>query len=70
MIYVLFHFLLFVKEVGLSSIDGIIMDKLSDELLIEAYFKAVELKLCPDFIEIILNEIVNRSLTDKIKLSS
>lgn len=46
------------------------MENLSDELLLEAYFKAVELKLSPDFIEIIVSEIANRSLTDKIKLTS
>ncbi len=46
------------------------MQNLSDELLIETYFKAVELKLNHDFIELIRLEIVNRSLSDKMKLTS
>ncbi|OLO38848.1 sporulation protein [Alkalihalophilus pseudofirmus] len=46
------------------------MKKLSDELLIETYFKAMELKLSEDFINLIKHEIDRRSLTDKIKLSS
>ncbi|WP_209122959.1 sporulation histidine kinase inhibitor Sda [Alkalihalobacillus sp. BA299] len=46
------------------------MKKLSDELLIETYFKAIELKLNEDFIYLIKLEIDRRSLTDKIKLSS
>ncbi|RAK22467.1 developmental checkpoint coupling sporulation initiation to replication initiation [Anoxybacillus vitaminiphilus] len=46
------------------------MKNLSDELLIESYYKAIELKLSPDFIELIEREIFRRSLTPKIKLSS
>ncbi|WP_078556665.1 sporulation histidine kinase inhibitor Sda [Bacillus alkalicellulosilyticus] len=46
------------------------MRKLSDDLLIETYFKAVELNLSDDFIYLIKNEIDRRSLADKIKLSS
>ncbi|WP_035661375.1 sporulation histidine kinase inhibitor Sda [Halalkalibacter akibai] len=46
------------------------MQNLSDELLIDTYYKAMELKLNPDFIELIRLEIAKRSLTDKIKLSS
>lgn len=46
------------------------MQNLSDELLIETYYKAVELNLNHDFIELIRLEIVNRSLSDKIKLTS
>ncbi|WP_088102553.1 sporulation histidine kinase inhibitor Sda [Halalkalibacter urbisdiaboli] len=46
------------------------MEKLSDDLLIETYYKAVELNLNHDFIELIRVEINRRSLTDKIKLSS
>ncbi|WP_096201343.1 sporulation histidine kinase inhibitor Sda [Bacillus sp. FJAT-45350] len=46
------------------------MKKLSDELLIETYFKAIELNLSKDFIELIRIEIDRRSLGDKIKLSS
>jgi developmental checkpoint coupling sporulation initiation to replication initiation len=43
---------------------------LSDELLIESYYKAIELKLSQDFIELIKREIFRRSLEHKIKLSS
>ncbi|HLO12762.1 sporulation histidine kinase inhibitor Sda [Neobacillus drentensis] len=46
------------------------MRKLSDELLIESYFKAKELNLSPDFIGLIESEINRRSLYNKIKLSS
>ncbi|WP_243386246.1 sporulation histidine kinase inhibitor Sda [Bacillus kexueae] len=38
------------------------MKKLSDELLIESYFKATEMKLSEDFIELIKSEINRRSL--------
>ncbi|WP_062355655.1 sporulation histidine kinase inhibitor Sda [Bacillus kwashiorkori] len=43
------------------------MRNLSDELLIESYFKAVELKLSQDFIDLIKQEICRRSLNHKIK---
>jgi developmental checkpoint coupling sporulation initiation to replication initiation len=44
--------------------------KLSDDLLIESYFKARELNLSPDFIRLIETEIHRRSLTNKIRISS
>lgn len=46
------------------------MEKLSDELLIESYFKAIELKLSPEFIRLIEKEIERRSITHKIKTFS
>lgn len=46
------------------------MRKLSDELLIESYFRARELKLSVDFIRLIETEIHRRSLNTKIKISS
>ncbi|MBM6619220.1 sporulation histidine kinase inhibitor Sda [Bacillus suaedaesalsae] len=46
------------------------MKKLSDELLIESYYKAIELKLSPEFIHLIEIEIKRRSFGHKIKLSS
>ncbi|AZU63407.1 sporulation histidine kinase inhibitor Sda [Neobacillus mesonae] len=46
------------------------MRKLSDELLIESYYKAKELDLSEDFINLIEMEIRRRSLYHKIKLSS
>ncbi|NEU31611.1 sporulation histidine kinase inhibitor Sda [bacterium LRH843] len=46
------------------------MHKLSNELLIETYYKAIDLKLNDDFIELIRLEIAKRSLLDKIKLTS
>ncbi|NHM30397.1 sporulation histidine kinase inhibitor Sda [Neobacillus terrae] len=46
------------------------MRKLSDELLIESYFKARELNLSPDFIRLIETEIHRRSLTNRIRISS
>ncbi len=58
------------EEVNLSTFDRNNMQNLSDELLIETYYKAVELNLNHDFIELIRVEIARRSLSDKIKLSS
>ncbi|GER66274.1 sporulation inhibitor sda [Weizmannia acidilactici] len=46
------------------------MLKLSDELLIESYYKAKELKLSPEFVRLIEKEIERRSLTHKIRVSS
>ncbi|MBU8905606.1 sporulation histidine kinase inhibitor Sda [Desertibacillus haloalkaliphilus] len=46
------------------------MKKLSDDLLIETYYKAIELQLSEDFIQLIKLEIKRRSLADKLKLSS
>ncbi|MDP4162306.1 MAG: sporulation histidine kinase inhibitor Sda [Bacillota bacterium] len=46
------------------------MRKLSDELLIESYFKAQELMLSPEFIGLIETEIYRRSLHNKIKVPS
>lgn len=46
------------------------MRKLSDDLLIESYYKAKELDLSRDFILLIETEIHRRSLSHKIKVSS
>ncbi len=46
------------------------MKELSDKLLIEAYYKAIELNLSKEFILLIESEIKRRSLTDRIKASS
>lgn len=46
------------------------MRKLSDELLIESYYKAIELNLSIEFILLIEKEIHRRSLSTKIKISS
>ncbi|RSK29384.1 sporulation histidine kinase inhibitor Sda [Bacillus sp. HMF5848] len=45
------------------------MRKLSDELLIESYYKALELKLSDEFIELIASEIRRRRLTHVILAS-
>lgn len=39
------------------------MNKLTDEVLIEVYFSAKEIRLNPDFIELLKKEIDARSLT-------
>jgi developmental checkpoint coupling sporulation initiation to replication initiation len=49
--------------------DSVGIVRLSDELLIESYFKAVELKLSKEFILLIEKEIQRRSLSHKIKKS-
>ena len=46
------------------------MKNLSDELLIESYYKAIELQLSPEFIRLLEQELKRRSLTHKIKASS
>ena len=46
------------------------MRKLSDDLLIESYYKARELNLSKDFIRLIETEIHRRSLSIQIKMSS
>lgn len=42
------------------------MERLSDELLAESYYKAKELNLNPEFILLIKQEILRRSLEDKL----
>ncbi|WP_082686882.1 sporulation histidine kinase inhibitor Sda [Bacillus sp. FJAT-27445] len=46
------------------------MRKLSDDLLIESYYKARELNLSPDFIYLIEKEIQRRSLAHRVRVSS
>jgi len=43
------------------------MEHLSNELLLESYYKANELKLSPDFIALIEEEIHRRKLTHMLK---
>ncbi|MBD8003646.1 sporulation histidine kinase inhibitor Sda [Bacillus norwichensis] len=44
------------------------MKKLSDELLIETYFKAKRLNLNPEFISLMETEIERRSLARRSKM--
>lgn len=46
------------------------MEHLSDELLLESYYKANELNLSSDFILLIKKEIQRRCLTHKIKYAT
>jgi len=46
------------------------MEHLSDELLIESYYKANDLKLSTEFIKMIEEELQRRSLSHLIKYSS
>lgn len=46
------------------------MSKLSDHLLIESYFKAIELNLSSDFILLLESEIRRRTAINTFKLSS
>ncbi|KXH84176.1 sporulation histidine kinase inhibitor Sda [Sporosarcina sp. HYO08] len=46
------------------------MKKLSDELLLQTYYKALALKLNPQFIDLLKHELNTRSLYFKIKQSS
>ncbi|WP_078553103.1 sporulation histidine kinase inhibitor Sda [Bacillus alkalicellulosilyticus] len=43
--------------------------KLSDELLLEAYQKAINLNLEPDFIKLLSIEIQKRNIYEKMKCS-
>ncbi|HEX6593126.1 MAG TPA: sporulation histidine kinase inhibitor Sda [Bacillota bacterium] len=45
------------------------MEHLPDDLLIESYHKATELKLSPDFITLIEKEIHRRNLCHKLEYS-
>jgi len=49
---------------------AITMEHLSDELLIESYYKANDLKLSTEFIKMIEEELQRRSLSHLIKYSS
>jgi developmental checkpoint coupling sporulation initiation to replication initiation len=55
---------------GVEPFLAIMMRKLSDELLIESYFKATEMNLNDEFIELITKEIKRRSLGHMLKVSS
>ncbi|ALX48149.1 sporulation histidine kinase inhibitor Sda [Lentibacillus amyloliquefaciens] len=44
------------------------MEHLSDELLLESYHKANELKLNPDFVYLIEQEIERRNLSERISV--
>ncbi|MFL8937874.1 developmental checkpoint coupling sporulation initiation to replication initiation [[Bacillus] enclensis] len=46
------------------------MRKLSDELLLDSYYKARQLKLSSEFIRLIEMEIHRRSLSHRIKATS
>lgn len=46
------------------------MKNMSDELLIESYYKAMILKLDPQFLYLLEKEINRRALSNKIKVSS
>ena len=46
------------------------MSKLTDELLIESYFKAKDLNLNSEFMFLLENEIRRRFLNEKIKKSA
>ncbi|MGM9928595.1 MAG: sporulation histidine kinase inhibitor Sda [Bacillus sp. (in: firmicutes)] len=46
------------------------MNNLSDQLLLESYFKAKKFQLSSDFIQLIESEIHQRSLSHLIKVSS
>lgn len=41
------------------------MEDLSNELLLESYYKAIELELSTDFIHLIIDEMDRRNLTYK-----
>ncbi|WP_339228197.1 sporulation histidine kinase inhibitor Sda [Oceanobacillus sp. FSL K6-2867] len=45
------------------------MENLSDDLLLESYYTACELKLSPDFLSLFEEEIHKRCLSQKIKRS-
>ena len=46
------------------------MKNMSDELLIESYLRAIDLKLCPNFIGLLETEIRRRSIGSKLNMSS
>lgn len=62
-----FHF---VREVRSLIPQAFTMEHLSDELLIESYYKANDLNLSMEFIKLIEEELQRRSLSHLIKYSS
>jgi developmental checkpoint coupling sporulation initiation to replication initiation len=52
------------------NIGGVTMNNISDELLIDSYYKAIALDLHPDFIFLMESEIIRRSLQSKLKPST
>jgi developmental checkpoint coupling sporulation initiation to replication initiation len=46
------------------------MNNISDELLIDSYYKAIDLDLHPDFIFLMESEIIRRSLQNKLNPST
>ncbi|HET7578667.1 MAG TPA: sporulation histidine kinase inhibitor Sda [Bacillales bacterium] len=45
------------------------MEKLSDRLLMEAYFKAIELELAHDFVQLIQREMNRRAIKTDFQYS-
>lgn len=45
------------------------LQKLSNELLIESYYKAIKLQLCNDFIQLMENELARRNLITQKKFA-
>lgn len=58
------------KNLEVTAVTQNTMKSLSDDLLVETYYKAIELQLSSDFIILIKEEIEKRSLLDKIKKTS
>jgi len=48
---------------GFKEIEGEDMNKITDQLLIESYFKAIELDLDKDFILVLEEELKRRGLS-------
>lgn len=61
------HTYRFKKFGGVWPLPAMSMENLSDDLLIETYFKAKELRLKKDFISLIEQEISRRSLAVEIR---
>ncbi|HZW68002.1 MAG TPA: sporulation histidine kinase inhibitor Sda [Pseudogracilibacillus sp.] len=59
---------MFDTNIQLFTQEMITIDHLSDELLIKAYYEAIELSLSKNFINLLEDEMKRRNLSKQVKL--
>jgi len=63
LLFINIKFILLYVNRGFKEIEGEDMKKITDQLLIESYFKAIELDLDKDFILVLEEELKRRGLS-------
>ena len=63
LLFINIKFILLYVNRGFKEIEGEDMKKITDQLLIESYFKAIELNLDKDFILVLEEELKRRGLS-------